>query len=163
MSTIYVVMGEAGEYEDRATWMERAFTCREAANLYIVELLARNKLYQENRDKVAEFCQAWIGDNPYPIYPTHELIKEKKFPAGLKSQDITQEMRDKRNAAREHNHVIDNNHNALMRIWYMQQKDAKRTFLLQNGVDHESIESLVNGPYLYVDHKGYSVEELEVY
>lgn len=146
-STIYLVMGSAGEYDDHHEWVVKAFSDKTAAELHAQELLDDQTHLNSMIEQVCDFARKWQETNPCPEYPTHLLQKEKKW-TGLRKR------------TRDHNEQVQMEYAKQYGQHCARLKEAKREFVTKYWKDSQHIDALVSA-YVSQRKTDYIVQETE--
>lgn len=160
MSTIFLVRYRGGEYDEAFDNVIRAWSTRELAEAHQLALTAVMNNKRAMVKALDEACDQVKVACPSPQYPTHLLQKPVKWPAGMRQQDITDEMRAQRTAIREHNAAVSDAYNTQQSEWYdANMVPAIKKVMEKFGVPYSEYNPWHTCPT--ADHE-YHIEELEM-
>lgn len=146
MATIYLVMRRGGEYDDAWKRVVCARFNKDAAERLVEATTARDQYLRDLDARTRAHMAAFVPVIPELPYP--QLVPKKKWPAGLRKEDITQAMRDERAAIDAENaaRMIPYRENEEAR--YLERTVEETRYLVE--VEHltpSEAEEKVNGRY----------------
>lgn len=124
MKEIFMVRCRGGEYEDAYDNVIHAWSNKQDAEAHSARLTAEMEREREVATIVREAIKAARAADPEPKLKTHLLLPVKCWPAGMRTQDITAEMRAEREQINAHNDALYEAHSVLNGEWYSRVVEA---------------------------------------
>jgi hypothetical protein len=158
---IYGVYVDGGEYDSAYHNLVHAWSTKEAADAHAFELrevLARKIVAVKAQNN---FNETWDEQNPDKI----PFPQQKEYPkwTGLRKNEITQAMRDERNAINADNNTRNEAYYELRNERDNQRKEHCYAHLRTIGIAEDMIKFLEDQYcFFYGDDKEYMIEEVEL-
>jgi hypothetical protein len=124
----------------------------------------KDKLHDLRVHALQLFDNKYRADNPRPEMDYSVLKERVRWPSGLKQSEITQEMRDERNAIEAHNRAAWDAHAVLTQAWEEKFEAARIAFLLAAKVPKKKHHNLMHGSHYKKrsENRKYKIKELKV-
>lgn len=158
MTTIYVVYAYGGEYEDKWEKVLKGFRSEEVAERFVLRCEQEHAADSQLRQELEEYVRTWCERNVMPQHPISPKIK--KWPAGIRHDQITAEMRAERDLVKAEIEKIDKQAAEIYGAYYLKQKEAKVEFLLAKGLTLDQTHTHVDH-WSYREDKHFSYGEVE--
>lgn len=134
-------------------------TTKKIALAYIEERKQANAIRREAIVKYQEAEKKWKEANPL-VYSGIPLKEIKKWKAGIHMNEITQEMRDERNATKEYNNQIIEVDRKIREAWEKRKDQWAGEFLNFIGIPEDKHEKIKYGSTWKIDETTYEIEKL---
>lgn len=138
---IFLVRERWGEYSERGERIVKAWSKKDDADDQIIELAKAQKRWNTGVEIIRNFEEMWGTLNAYPKTP--QLEKVKKWPAGVRKEQITDEMRAERAATQARNQVLTEAWGETTGVWYCNRNEASRKYLRTVGCSEEETDALI--------------------
>ncbi len=126
---VFVVIGSCGEWEDHSEWVELVTYSAAKAQRHIDARLAKFKADEDAYERVSAWRSQYMDANPYPELDRSRWKERKRWPPGLRHDQITPEMRAEREAVATHNQVLSDEHKIQLEIWQAAKDKACMEFI----------------------------------
>jgi hypothetical protein len=130
---LLIVYVYGGCYQDEDEF-EKALVATyepDKAERYIRRRKALDKLHDRRHSALELFDNKYRAENPRPSWDEYipQMLERVRWPAGLRQQDITPEMRAERERILVHNKRVSDEHSARDKEWDEKFQAARRHFL----------------------------------
>lgn len=133
-------------------------------NDVVEQLLAEEKVLRDWTKRTADYRSEWEANNPSPILDRSEWREIKKWKAGLRQDEITQEMRDEREATKAHNQALSEAHTKLMDEWHERRRDAMRQWIAdQDNYPEQLVDQALHGWMLWRPEYEFHVSTIDIW
>lgn len=132
---------------------------KKIALAYIEEQTKANAIRRENIVKYQSASKVWEDANKI-VYPDTPLKEIKKWRAGIHMNEITQEMRDERNATKEYNNQVVKELGKVREEWQKRKDQWTTEFLNSIGVPEENHSKIQHGSTWEIDETTYEIEKI---
>jgi len=163
MSQMYLVTATRGTHDDREEWAEVCSTDRPKLEEWIAARKIQNADEDTFQTHLADLYEQFRNENPIPVPRGMSMQEVPRWPPGLGKAQITDKMKQERQAVIDNNRVFHETANQLQDDW-VQNKwfPTYRQFLLDNGrVPKEQLWLHETLGSRYWEEIYYSIEEIE--
>lgn len=128
----------------------------------IVELLQKEEgLRRKCADEYHEFITKWLEKNPVPACDTN-IKKIKKWPAGIAQKNITQEMREEREAVKKHNEDEYKKLEKIRNVWEEKKREAEIVWAGEDSLKKSVINDGVFARYSEYEYTFISIPHIKL-